>query len=369
MKLICPGSTLLYLDMSMLSCPPTHSPSLLILYRCPFSPQLLSITWENVSYVYILYPFVLSLFLSSFACLFVSFSQLSQSQAKVSVLAIPPLSNDEINASLRSKLASDSFQLREDQLSLLLHSCLSCPFPMYLRFAYNESRRWTSFSSPEQLSLPKDLRSLFLILLARLEREYGANLVRRATSLISLSRGGVTEEELLKLLGHDRRVAQELTQLYNQTSTTTGYPSVPYGIWARLRWELRYHILEVKSDGTWVLCWSHTEFSQVITQRYLKTEDSKRAIHVDFADYFSCSGSDSHIFQPLAWIREENGRKSYVFNFRKLHGLPYHLIHSGQILSLLNQCLFNYEFLLHKVWGLSISHVEEDLKAAVIPDK
>ncbi|KAB5579452.1 hypothetical protein PHYPO_G00195220 [Pangasianodon hypophthalmus] len=238
-------------------------------------------------------------------------AHLLQTQAKVSVLAIPPLSSEEIKASLTSKLVADSYQLQEDQWSLLLHSCLSCPFPMYLRFAYSESRKWTSFSSPEQLSLPGDLKSLFLILLACLEREYGENLVRRATSLISLSRGGVTEEELLKLLGHDRRVAQELTQLYNQTPTTSGYPSVPYGILARLRWEL------------------------------------------------------SH----LHGVERKIGRKGYVFNLRKLHGLPYHLIHSGQILSLLSQCLFNYEFLLHKVWGLSISHVEEDMKAAVMPDK
>ncbi|XP_062848885.1 uncharacterized protein LOC134311211 [Trichomycterus rosablanca] len=52
-----------------------------------------------------------------------------------------------------------------------------------------------------------------------------------------------------------------------------------------------------------------------------------------------------------------------------LHGQPYHLIQSGQILPLLSQCLFNYEFLLHKIWGLSLCHVEEDLKAAVIPEK
>lgn len=318
---------------------------------------------------YSLHLFIISLFLCFFPCLFTSFSRLLQNHSKVSVLAIPPLSSEEIKASLACKLASDSYQLQEDQWGLLLRSCLFCPFPVYLRFAYSESRTWTSFSSPEQLSLPEDLRSLFLNLLACLEHKYGENLVRRATSLISLSRGGVTEEELLKLLGQDRRVARELTQLYNQPSSPSGYPSVPYGILARLRWELRYHIMEVESDGTWVLCWTHTEFSHVITQRYLKTEDSKRAIHADFADYFSCSASDSHIFQPLAWSREDDGRKSYMFNLRKLHGLPYHLIRSGQIQFLLSQCLFNYEFLLHKVWGLSISHVEEDLKAAVMPDK
>ncbi|XP_062305160.1 uncharacterized protein LOC134009620 [Osmerus eperlanus] len=61
--------------------------------------------------------------------------------------------------------------------------------------------------------------------------------------------------------------------------------------------------------------------------------------------------------------------KSYVFNLRKLNGLPHHLVLSGQILPFLSECAFNYEFLLHKAWGLSVLHVEEDLKKAVLPDK
>ncbi|XP_076828927.1 uncharacterized protein LOC143475082 isoform X3 [Brachyhypopomus gauderio] len=296
-------------------------------------------------------------------------AQVLQTHAIVSLLPLPPLSREEIRAILASKLAADSRHLQEAQWSLLLHCCLSCPFPLYLCSAYFETRRWCSFSPPEQLSLPGGLRQLFQVILARLEREHGENLVRRAASLISLSRAGVTEEELLELLGRDQSVAREMTLLHNQAPPTTGYPSVPFMLWARLRRDLGYHITEVESDGTWVLRWSHAEFGHVVVQRYLRTDDEKKAVHRDFAEYFSGRTSDSDVFQPLAWSREEKGRRSYVFNLRRLHGLPYHLINSGQILPLLTQCLFNYDFLLHKIWGLSICHVEEDLKAAVIPDK
>ncbi|XP_017574350.1 uncharacterized protein LOC108440128 [Pygocentrus nattereri] len=299
-----------------------------------------------------------------------SSAHLLKTHAKVSVLTLPPLSSVEVTAGLTSRLASDSRRLQAAQWSLLLQRCLSCPNPLYLSTAYSQTSVWRSFTDPEQITLPEQLQQLFLTIFIRLEREHGEHLVRRAASLISLSRAGVTEEELLQLLGRDRRVAQELAQLHNQTPLSSGYPTVPFMLWVRLRRGLGYHLTEVESDGTWVLRWTHSEFGRVAVQRYLKTEDAARTVHADLAEYYSGGDApDSDIFQPLAWIREEKGRRSYVFNLRKLHGLPYHLIQSGQILSLLNLCLFNYEFLLHKVWGLSICHVEEDLKAAVIPDK
>ncbi|KAI4905072.1 hypothetical protein NFI96_016045, partial [Prochilodus magdalenae] len=298
-----------------------------------------------------------------------SSAHLLQTHAKVSVLTLPPLNSLEITAGLASRLASDRRRLQAAQWSLLLQRCLSCPNPLYLTTAYSQSKVWCSFTDPEQITLPEQLQPLFLTTLVRLEREHGEHLVRRAASLISLSRAGVTEEELLQLLGEDGRVAQEMAQLHNQALPVSGHPSVPFILWARLRRDLGYHLAEVESDGTWVLRWTHSEFGRIAVQRYLKTEDGIRAIHADFAEYYRGEAPDSNIFQPLAWSREEKGRRTYMFNLRRLHGLPYHLIQSGQILPLLNHCLFNYEFLLHKIWGLSICHIEEDLKAAVLPDK
>ncbi|KAG9274177.1 hypothetical protein AMEX_G11074 [Astyanax mexicanus] len=295
--------------------------------------------------------------------------QVLKSHAKVSLLSLPPLSSEEITAGLRSRLASDARRLQTAQWNLLLQRCLSCPNPLYLSTAYSLSLSWSSFTPPEQTTLPGQLQSLFQGIFASLERKHGEHLLRRAASLLCLSRCGVTEEELLRLLGRDERVTQEIAKLHNQTQTTSGYDSVPFVLWARLRHDIGYHLTQVESDGTWVIHWTHSEFGQVATQRYLKTEDTTRAVHADFAEYYGADGPDSSIFQPLAWSREEGGKRSYVFNLRKLHGLPYHLIRSGQILPLFSQCIFNYEFLLHKLWGLSFCHIEEDLKAAIIPDK
>ncbi|XP_058637661.1 uncharacterized protein LOC131543863 [Onychostoma macrolepis] len=292
-----------------------------------------------------------------------------QSQVKVTVLSLPALNCEDITSGLVSRLASDFCQLTENQRSLLFQSCLSCPSPLYLNLAYAETRKWSSFTPKESLNIPTDPNKLFVSVLVSLEREHGPCLVRRTALLISLSCSGVTEEELLVLLGRDDHVIREMMVLHHQTIPVSEYSPVPYAFVARLLHGLKGYVTEVESDSTWVLHWTHTEFARVVLQRYAPTEDSIKAVHADFADYFNGNVPNSPVFQPLAWIRKEKGRRCYEFNLRKLHCLPYHYIHSKQIIPLLTQCLFNYEFLLHKLWGLSIYHVEEDLKAAVIPEK
>ncbi|XP_026122513.1 uncharacterized protein LOC113105579 isoform X3 [Carassius auratus] len=292
-----------------------------------------------------------------------------QSQVKVTVLSLPALNRKDITSGLVSRLASDFRQLTDNQWSLLFQSCLSCPSPLYLNLAYAETRKWSSFTPKESLNFPTDPNKLFVSILVSLEREHGPCLVRRTALLISLSCSGVTEEELLVLLGRDDHITREMAALHHQTTPISEYSPVPYAFVARLLHGLKGYVTEVESDGTWVLCWTHTEFACVVLQRYAPTEDSIKAVHADFADYFNGNVPNRQVFQPLAWIRKEKGRRCYEFNLRKLHCLPYHYIRSEQIIPLLTQCLFNYEFLLHKLWGLSIYHVEEDLKTAVIPEK
>lgn len=300
-----------------------------------------------------------------------------QKCAETQVINLPPLSPEEVCQALELNLEANSRRLQPQQWRLLQQACLSCPSPLFVEAVYFETRAWSSFTPQESLILPGDLPELYGAVLSRLEREHGEQLVRRASELVSLSRVGITEDELLELLAHDSQVLREVDALshhHPSSSSSEGLPRVPSVLWERLRRGFGPHLTEMESDGTWLHRWSHVGFARVAVQRYVNSEDFKRIVHADFADYYRGNINRSHceVFQPLAWVLDEGeeGRgKSYVFNLRKLHGLPYHLVHSGQIMPLMNECLFNYEFLLHKAWGLSVHHVEDDLKAAVIPDK
>ncbi|KAK0131674.1 NACHT domain- and WD repeat-containing protein 1 [Merluccius polli] len=306
-----------------------------------------------------------------------------QKSPHTTVLSIPPLGLPDIEAALERGLRASGRRLRGDQWKLLLAACESCPCPLYLEAALWESRLWTSYCGGPPAGLAADLGGLYLGLLARLEREHGPCLVRRVATLIAVSRGGCTEEELLDLLAKDKKVIQEVALSHSSASS---HSRVPYILWARLKRDLGPHLTEVKTEGTWVYRWTHSALGRTCAKRYLKTEESRKAVHADYADYFGEDSKRASTIQPLVWVREagneddeddddddnnkgEGAAKSYVFNLRKLHGLPYHLVRSGQTVPFMTECVFSYEFLLHKVQGLSILDVEEDLENAVLPDK
>ncbi|MBN3301764.1 NWD2 protein, partial [Amia calva] len=280
-----------------------------------------------------------------------------------------PLSPDDINRMLRRVMERDGRRLAPDQWKILTEACMSCPCPLYLENAYAESRLWTSFTSPAHL--PQDLSKLYQSTLLRLEKEHGQQLVRKTASLITLSRNGITEEELLDLLSLDQRVMQEMALSHKPPA-----PQFPFVLWARLRRDLGDHLMEQNTDNTYVFNWTHLALKSACEERYLKAKEAQVSIHAEYADYFlgnrsphSNSKAHKFIFQPLTWVLEKDSIKNYVFNIQKLRSVSYHLIKAGQIPALLTECLFNYEFLLHKAWGLSIVDVEEDLKSAVTPEK
>ncbi|KAJ8383073.1 hypothetical protein SKAU_G00038510 [Synaphobranchus kaupii] len=301
-----------------------------------------------------------------------------QKSLQPSVVSLSPLSLENITEGLEQRLERDRRRLQAWQRELLLQACVSCPSPLYMDTAYAESRLWSSFAPRGSLSLPANLSQLYRQVLTRLERAHGDQLVRRAASLITLSRNGITEEELLGLLSRDGLVVKEV-ELSHQPSVP---PRVPPVLWVGLRKDLGELLTEVETDDTLVYRWTHAALTLVCKHAYLRMSESQASVHRDFASYFmsgsssgtdgsssGTDGNDGHIFQPLAWTLETGSVKNHVFNLRKLHGLPFHLIRSGQTAPLLSECLFNYEFLLHKVWGLSVLFVEEDLKAGIILEK
>ncbi|KAJ8416550.1 hypothetical protein AAFF_G00358380 [Aldrovandia affinis] len=298
-------------------------------------------------------------------------AKLLQKSFQPTVIPLTPLSPKNIHEALERRLLSDGRRLQDWQWQILLQACLSCPSPLYLETAYAETRLWHSFTPPGGLSLPTDLLQLYHYVLSRLERVHGEQLVRRAAALISLSRNGITEEELLSLLPRDSQVMKEVELTHHPSIP----PRVPYILWVSLRRDLGGHLTEVETDDTLVYRWTHAALMLVCKQKYLKTPEAQTSVHCDFAAYFlagrssNLDGKDGHMFQPLAWTLETGLVKSHVFNLRKLHGLPFHLIRSGQTAHLLSECLFSYEFLLHKVWGLSVFNVEEELKARIVLDK
>ncbi|XP_053556226.1 NACHT domain- and WD repeat-containing protein 1-like [Bombina bombina] len=191
--------------------------------------------------------------------------------------------------------------------------------------------------------------------------------MKKTASYISLSRNGIALEELLDLLSLDDGVMNEIKQ-YHDVNVSV----FPEALWLKLRNDLGNHLVEQRTDNVYVINWAHTSFRNACMTRYVKTKDSQLSVHAVFANYYlesKCRHNHSFndknsLMMPLSWVGKQGSYSSNVFNLRKILGISYHLIESNQLMRLITECIFNYEYLLHKAWATSLVNIQEDLQAA-----
>lgn len=163
--------------------------------------------------------------------------------------------------------------------------------PLYLRAFLDELRQ---FGRHEKLAewadsylACGDLPALYGRILDRWSEDFGASLVREAFCLIAAARYGLSDAELLDLLGHD------------------GQP-LP-----RRQWTPLYLAAEGSlSLKAGLLTFGHDYLRQAVTRRWLADPDAMCATHVRLADYFEGQpGWPDRKLAELPWqLAEARGR-------------------------------------------------------------
>ncbi|KAE8629828.1 hypothetical protein XENTR_v10000607 [Xenopus tropicalis] len=296
-----------------------------------------------------------------------SFRTLQKLTMQQNVHQIPPLDSEEIRNMIEVWMERDNRRLTGRQKKVLFDACAACPLPLYVVSSYMESCLWTSYSSESDSYLQPNLHKLYSAVLGRLEKSHGEQVMKMVASYISLSKNGVTLEELLDLLSLDLGVMQEVKQYQNITVSV-----FPEALWIKLQNDIGTHLVEQRTDNTYVINWAHALFRVVCINRYLKSKELQLSVHSAFANYYLESKSRHNhpekvsLMMPLMWT---GTHRKPVFNLRKILGISHHLIHSNQFPRLITECLFNYEYLLHKVWATSVVGLQEDIKAAINPER
>ncbi|KAM5194794.1 NACHT and WD repeat domain-containing protein 2-like [Mantella aurantiaca] len=298
------------------------------------------------------------------------FKYLQRFTVEQNVIQIPPLSSEEINEMIDCCLIKDHRKLTNNQREALLQACEACPLPLFVNCSYMESQLWTSYTPDSDIYLYPNISKMYSWILGRLERIHGEQMVKKAASYISLARNGITREELLDLLSLDQSVMDEIRQYQGVT-----VPVFPEALWEKLCSDFGVHLVEHRTDNSYVIDWAHNQFRSVCLNRYSKSKEFQITIHSAFANYYLDSRSRNKLnksdvlMMPLSWIIKEENRTVPVFNLRKLLGISYHLVQSNQISRLITECIFNYEYLLHKLWATSAVEIQEDIKAAINPER
>jgi tetratricopeptide (TPR) repeat protein len=181
-------------------------------------------------------------------------------------LTVQPLTMSEREELIGKFLAQYSRRLSAERVERIA-SFAQAGNPLFLRAMLDELRQ---FGDNQRLGErieyylgAHDLGELYERILQRWEQDYGEDLVRESLSLILVARRGLSEAELLDLLGAD------------------GQP-LP-----RLKWTPFFLAAELSfSRRSGLLSFSHNFIRQSVQRRSPLTADAEKALHLRLAGYF-----------------------------------------------------------------------------------
>jgi tetratricopeptide (TPR) repeat protein len=199
-------------------------------------------------------------------------------------LELASLRLDERERLIADYLAQYAKTLARSQVAMVTAAPMAGN-PLFLTALLEELRIWGSHTTLEdQLQHYLSARSigdLFQRILARYEGDYDCErpgLVRDALSAIWAARNGLSDAELLDLLGH-------------------GGAPMPRAYWSPLYLAADRSL--VSHSG--LLGFFHDYFRQAVRERYLPTESQQRDAHLRLADYFGSRDLGPRKIAELPW--------------------------------------------------------------------
>ncbi|XP_058583537.1 NACHT domain- and WD repeat-containing protein 1 isoform X1 [Neofelis nebulosa] len=259
---------------------------------------------------------------------------------------VKPLSGNQGQEMIQLLLAASRRTLSPGQRELLWASLPECGHPGRLRLAFEEARKWASFTIPAPLA--STAKEAMHQLCARLEQTHGQVLVAHVLGYIASSRHGLSEAELKDVLSLDDEALQVVYR--DWTPPSKELLRFPPLLWVRLRRDLDHCLARRPVDGFTLLAIAHRQLAEVVQERYLSgVERAKR--HGVLADFFSgawSQGTKKLITLPLVGKPLNLDRmvapqplwfSDTVANVRKLKEMPHHLVHSGRLETLKQEVL------------------------------
>ena len=172
--------------------------------------------------------------------------------------------------------------------------------PLYLRLAFEEARRWTSYTPAVNLApdIPGVIRQLFARL--RADANHGEALVSRGLGCLAASKHGLSEDEIIDVLSLDEDVRTDFMARARHTPPEARLPVI---VWSRLYFDLEPYLTERVADGTSLLTFYHRQLREAAEAEFL-AGPSKPMRHAQLAAYFAApalfESGDAHAQLPQA---------------------------------------------------------------------
>lgn len=201
-----------------------------------------------------------------------------------STLALEPLSEAERQKLIEEYLAQYTKRLSASHAQRIV-SANAAGNPLYLRALLEELRLYGEHETLEErinyYLEAQTAPALYQKILERYEQDYErerAHLVRDAASLIWAARRGLSEAELLDMLGTDDG-------------------PLPRAYWSPLYLSLETSLINLRG----LFSFSQDYLRQAVGERYLDDEELRRAAHKRLADYFASRELSQRKIDELPW--------------------------------------------------------------------
>ncbi len=232
-----------------------------------------------------------------------------------SLVELEAMPEEEASELLESWLRESGRTLQPAQREEVLRKFLSSStaadagteggMPLYLKLAFEEARRWKSYTPGVELAqgIPGIIDQLFVRL--SLDASHGAVVVSRSLGYVAAAKNGLSEDELLDVLSRDDDVMRDFKERARHTPPEARLPVV---VWSRLFFDLEPYLSERSADGASLMSFYHRQLREVAEQKYMAGDD-RRARHSHLARYFASQD-----------LFDKDKRAA---NIRKLSELPY----------------------------------------------
>jgi tetratricopeptide (TPR) repeat protein len=231
------------------------------------------------------------------------------------LIELGPLSAEHGAALLDAWLAEIRRTLQADQRRTILEHFAACPYPLYLKLAFEEARCWRSYT--EVAGLRADVPGILNDLFQRLERpqNHGKVLTSRSLGYLAAARRGLSESELLDVLSTDQEVLEDFRR---RSPDSPPVDHLPVVVWSRFLVDLEPYLTQREMVGTRLWSFYHRQVGETVVQRYLDG-DARRRAHHHLADHFDAQDDGREESKGDHWPRTQPS------NLRKVDELPWQL--------------------------------------------
>ncbi len=321
---------------------------------------------------------------------------------EVNLIQLPLMPPEQGSRLLDFWLGDAHRTLQPHQREEVLGKFAGCGLPLYLKLAFEESRRWKSYTNSADTQLHPDVPGVIHDLLTRLSTRggHGALMVSRSLSYLAAAKYGLTEDELLEVLSgdaelyawflssiyhippdlmgivlsqlerdgltSDKRTAQDwldelredegrLQAFLTNVLDGPGRVHLPVVLWSRLYADLEPYLTQRTGDGTVLLAFYHRQLEEVIMQEYLFGAN-RLARHAGLACYF----------QSLPYHIQSNGGRAP--NLRKFSEQLYHQV-CAELWDQAEATLTDLDYMQAKLEGMATHELTTDFDTILAAGK